>query len=247
MKNSHGPSTLVALLHMIWRALSSPWRRVMPYVRNKMRLHGKVRFDRTVRISPESTFEGADSIGRGSVFSGSMGYGSYMCSGCRLTATIGRFCSIGDDVVSAVGTHPYQAPFATTSPMFFSLRGQTMETFASRQMYDELRPPVKIGNDCWIGPRVILVGGVSVGDGAVVLGGAVITKNVPPYAVVGGVPARILKYRYDEETVSFLLESRWWDRPLGWLRANSDLLCDIDRLQEVLNDNQHNNSKPQQP
>lgn len=207
------------------------------FFQNKRRLHGIVRFNSSVFIAKGSLFEGADSIGDGSSFSGNMGYGSYMCEDCHITGSIGRFTSIAAEVRSAQGTHPTGSPFATTSPMFYSLRKQTMTTFATEQRFEELRPPVKIGNDCWIGTRAFLAGGVTVGDGAVILAGAVVTKDVPSYAVVGGVPAKILKYRYDEETVAFLLRTKWWDKPIDWLRNNSDLLCDVDRLKKVLGEN----------
>ena len=65
---------------------------------------------------------------------------------------------------------------------------------------------VNIGHDCWIGEHVFMVGGVTVNNGAVVLAHAVVTKDVPPYAIVGGIPAKVIGYRYDEETIAFLLK-----------------------------------------
>jgi acetyltransferase-like isoleucine patch superfamily enzyme len=118
--------------------------------------------------------------------------------------------------------------------MFYSLRKQTGTTFAQKQMFDELRPPITIGNDCWIGQGALLVGGVSIGDGSVVLAGAVVTKDVPPYAIVGGVPAKLIKCRYDADTINFLLEKKWWNKPIEWLKENSSLLNDIDKLKEAL-------------
>lgn len=230
-----------ALLCKLGRDIAAPFRNLREYVSLKLRFHGILRFNRSVRIGPGSSFEGADSIGDGSRFTGHMGYGSYMMTHCDLTADIGRFCSIGHEVMSTRGIHPYQAPFATTSPMFYSLRKQAMETFASEQRFEEIVPPTKIGNDCWIGSRVFLVGGISVGDGAVVLSGAVVTKDVPPYAVVGGVPAKVIKYRYDDDTIAWLLRTRWWDMPIEWLRSHAELLCDIEKLKKELNENQHNN------
>lgn len=231
-----------ALVNKIWRDLSSPVKNLVGYISLKIRLHGIARFNRSTIIDPSSAFEGADSIGDGSRFSGKMGYGSYMGLYCRLSAEIGRFTSISDEVVNTTGVHPYQAPFATTSPMFFSIRKQAMDTFASEQRFEEILPSVKIGNDCWIGTRVFFVGGVTIGDGAVVLAGAVVSKDVPPFAVVGGVPARIIKYRFDEQTIDFLLRTRWWDKPLDWLKDNSKLLCDIEKLKKVLDEDQRNNS-----
>lgn len=226
-----------AFICKVWRDVSSPIKRLCTYAKQKMHLHGQVRFNRSVQIADGSSFEGANSIGDGSYFDGRMGFGSYMCGDCRIEGNIGRFSSIAHGVRVLRGTHPFEAPFVTTSPVFFSTRKQAMETFAKEQMFDEILPPVTIGNDCWIGERVSIVGGCSIGDGAVVLTGAVVTKDVPPYAVVGGVPAKILKYRYDEDTVNWLQNIRWWDRPQEWLRENSRLLCDIDKLRDTLSEN----------
>ncbi len=206
------------------------------YLKNKRRLHGIVRFNRTVSIAQGSLFEGADSIGNDSSFSGKMGYGSYMCENCHITGSIGRFTSIAAEVRTAQGVHPMEAPFATTSPMFYSLRKQTTTTFADKQRFDELRPPVIIGSDCWIGTRVFIAGGITIGDGAILLAGSVVTKDVPPFAVMGGVPARVVRYRFDEETIAFLLRTRWWDKPLDWLRSNNHLLCDIEQLKKALHE-----------
>ena len=102
-------------------------------------------------------------------------------------------------------------------------------------MLTEVKEIPEIGNDVWIGENVFFQGGVIIGDGAVVLAGAVVTKNVPPYAIVGGVPAKVLKYRYDEETIKFLLGFKWWDKDVNWLRDNWQLLCDIDKLKNEKN------------
>lgn len=203
----------------------------------KLRLHGIVRFTKAVAIDPSSRFEGANSLGDYTRFSGSMGYGSYTGMYCRIVGNVGRFTSISDEVSNTCGTHPYLPPFATTSPMFYSVRLQSMVTFATEERFPEVLNPIKIGNDCWIGARAFFAGGLTIGDGAVVLAGAVVTQDVPPYAVVGGVPAKIIKYRYDEETIDWLLKVRWWDKPVEWLRVNWELLGDIEKLKEALDEN----------
>ena len=91
---------------------------------------------------------------------------------------------------------------------------------------------VEIGNDVWIGEGAFLVGGITIEDGAVILAHAVVTKDVPPYAIVGGVPARIIKYRYDEETIAFLLRVKWWNNSIDWFQQNWRLLTDIEKLKE---------------
>lgn len=161
-----------------------------------------------------------------------MGLGTYISENCHIEGDIGRFTSIAPSVRTHRGIHPTRTPFASTSPMFFSLRKQNGHTFATKQMFEEMTAPITIGNDCWICSNVFIAGGVKIGDGAVVYAGAVVTQDVPPYAIVGGVPAKIIRYRYDEDTINFLLKFKWWDRPIDWLKENWMLLNDIEELKE---------------
>jgi len=83
----------------------------------------------------------------------------------------------------------------------------------------------KIGNDVWIGTDVLIIGGVTIGDGAIVAAGAVVAHDVPAYAVVGGVPAKIIRYRYDTEKIEQLLKFKWWDKSEQWLKDNVSLFA----------------------
>ena len=192
----------------------------------------RLKFYPSCEISLKSKFEGANKLYQYVSFRGSMGYGSYIGPHCEVEAIIGRFTSIASYVKNNRGTHPYSYPYVTTSPMFFSTQLQNGKTFAKEMMYDEFRDFVQVGNDCWIGEKAFLVGGITIGDGAVVLAGAIVAKNVPPYAIVGGIPAKVIKYRYDEETIKFLLDFKWWTRDISWFEENWRLLCDIDKLKE---------------
>lgn len=109
---------------------------------------------------------------------------------------IGNFCSIGPNFVCGYGIHPLNG--ISTSPEFYSTMKQTGHTFSMIDKIQELKPIV-IGNDVFIGMNVSVLDGVTIGDGAVVAAGAVVTADVPPYAIVGGVPAKIIKYRFDEK------------------------------------------------
>ena len=211
-------------------------------------IYAKCKWGRTVRIantcvvSLHSTFESHCQLHPHVQFNGYLGYGSYIGSYSNLSAHIGRFTSIASHVTTVIGRHAYQAPYATTSPMFFSLNpshSQSGSTFATEQMFEEVKYAVpekhldvEIGNDVWIGARVLIVGGVHIGDGAVVLAGAIVTKDVPPYAIVGGIPTRVIRYRYDEETIKFLLSIKWWNNSEEWFKENWRLLNDIDKLKE---------------
>jgi acetyltransferase-like isoleucine patch superfamily enzyme len=178
-------------------------------------------------------------IHKNSYFSGSMGIGSYISHDSALCGKIGKFSSIGPFVHLGYGTHPITEPFATTSPAFFSVNAQNGSTFVSKQYFQEYKYADKeekyaiiIGNDCWVGHSAFIVGGITIGDGAIILAHAVVTKNVPPYAIVGGVPAKILKYRYNEETINFLLNFKWWDKNVDWLEKNTNLLRNISDLKK---------------
>lgn len=195
---------------------------------------GKIFLFRSCNISLDSSFEGANKIYPHTNFSGTIGYGSYIGPYCAIAANIGRFTSIAPYVRTNRGIHPYTYPYATTCPMFFSTKKQNGQTFADKMMYEELREKTIIGNDCWIGENAFLAGGITIGDGAVVLAGSVVTKDVPPYAIVGGVPAKVIKHRYDEETIRFLLNLKWWNRDVVWLRKHWKLLCDVKKLKEVM-------------
>lgn len=193
-------SVLKSIILLLYRTIRDFFKTYKDYITLKLRYRGKVRFNSSAKVDVVSSFEGANVIGDNTKFCGNMGYGSYICNDCSIIGNIGRFTSIAAEVKNAQGVHPIGTPYATTSPMFFSLKKQSGITFAKKQLFDEMRAPISIGNDCWIGQRAFFVGGLTIGDGAVVLAGAVVTKDVPPYAIVGGVPAKVLKYRYDEET-----------------------------------------------
>lgn len=83
-------------------------------------------------------------------------------------------------------------------------------SWTDHNSYDEFKE-IYIGNDVWIGQRAMVMGGVRIGNGAVVGAGAVVTKDVPPYTIVGGVPAKIIRYRFSDKVVKKLQSSKWWD------------------------------------
>ena len=212
----------------------------------KLFVPSSVRIPLSAILDNKVSFEGCCQLHPYVKFCGRLGYGSYIGPYSKVSAKIGRFTSIASHVCTIAGRHAYQAPFATTCPMFFSLNpnhSQSGSTFATEQMFEELKfavpekhLDVEIGNDVWIGERAILIGGIHIADGAVVLAGAVVTKDVPPYAIVGGVPAKIIRYRYDEEIINFLLNIQWWNNSEDWFKKHWRLLTDIDRLKAFYRD-----------
>ncbi len=87
-----------------------------------------------------------------------------------------------------------------------------------------------IGNDVWIGANVIVKSGVTIGDGSIIAAGAVVTKDVAPFSVIGGVPAKHIKLRFSEEQINFLKQFKWWEKDLYWLKQNKDLFTNIELL-----------------
>ncbi len=125
---------------------------------------------------------------------------------------IGRFCSVGKNCEIGAFDHPID--WLSSSPFQYNMKMHFPAYITGFPQVSIKRPgSTHIGNDVWIGSMVIIKRGVTIGDGAIVAGGAVVVKDVPPYAIVGGVPAKILKYRFDEETVQKLLDLKWWDLP----------------------------------
>lgn len=221
---------------------------ILNWLRCKIKFRNKVKFYFSSKISLTSEFEGMSQIFSNTNFHGKLGFGSYIGHNSSLSAEIGRFSSIAPFVRCNTGLHPYKHPFVTTCPSFYSLNphnAQNGSTFANKQLFTEIayynkekKIGVKIGSDCWIGEGAFLVSGIEIGDGAVVLAHAVVTKNIPPYAIVGGVPAKIIDYRYDKETIDFLLKTQWWNNSVEWFKQNWMLLSDMEKFKEY-HENKH--------
>lgn len=187
----------------------------------------------SVNLNKKTIFEGHNRIYEHVRFAGKIGRGSYIGSYARITANIGRFTSIAPYVHINCGQHPYKAPYVSTSPCFISLQEQCGFRLTEKQRFNELKNIVNIGNDCWIGQGVFISGGVTIGDGVVVLAHAAVVKDIPPYAIVGGVPAKIIGYRYDEETIQLLQKIQWWNYDMQWLKDNIEIMTDIEKLKNM--------------
>ncbi|MFJ5368445.1 CatB-related O-acetyltransferase [Bosea sp. CER48] len=129
-------------------------------------------------------------------------------SGAKLT--IGRYGSIADGVEILLGGN-HRLDWATTYP--FPALPRLWPEAVGATGHDTTRGDVVIGHDVWLGSQCMIMSGIRIGHGAVVAARAVVTRDVPPYAIVAGNPARIVRSRFDEQTAAALLDSRWWELP----------------------------------
>ncbi|MGF1762536.1 CatB-related O-acetyltransferase [Aliivibrio kagoshimensis] len=144
------------------------------------------------------------SVGKSTI--GYKAFWSVRMNGAKLLKSVGSFSSIAPHVVIVAGNHPIH--FKSTSSILYSKnRGFIPE---SKQIPEQLSDVI-IGNDVWIGSNVTILPGVNIADGSIVAAGSVVNRDVPPYAIVAGVPAKVIKYRFDSNTINQLLEEKWWN------------------------------------
>ncbi len=139
---------------------------------------------------------------------------SYLVGGWLDTVSeIGRYCSFARDVRIGDPGHPHDWLSSNTfqydsNAWGWHPSGRVERT--RREQIDFVKPPTRIGHDVWLGAGAIVMRGVSIGNGAIVAAGAVVTKDVPAYAIVGGVPARLIRYRFDAALIEELQDIQWW-------------------------------------
>lgn len=169
-----------------------------------------VHYPADLSLEPYTTFWGTSGT-----FLPSMGAFSYTHSKLNRLVRVGRFTSIAKGLSIMGARHPLE--WASTSPIFYNQR-VLMDTYATDRAvhldearYGYMPGKISIGNDVWIGEKVSLGHGVAIGDGAVIASHSVVTKDVAPYTVVGGLPASKIRDRFPESTVAALQASAWWN------------------------------------
>jgi acetyltransferase-like isoleucine patch superfamily enzyme len=210
------------------------------YLRWRLKHDLNVKLKSSVRFTRHSQFGGFNVIGDFSDVSNSqIGLGSYLGVNCRLPKSlIGKFCSIAHNVEVLPFTHPSR-DFVSTHPSFFSIVKQAGFTFVENQLFEETiyaddrkRYHLVIGNDVWIGANVTFIGGVKIGDGAIVAAGSVVTRNVEPFSIVGGVPSKHIRFRFEKNFIEFLIHDKWWERDFDWIKENAQDFTDIKKYEK---------------
>ena len=167
-----------------------------------------------------STFgEGVKLHGHAKVMRSKIGRFSYIGDYSQISdCSIGGFCSVGKEVIVGTGDHPTR--WKSTSPFFYSAGAQLKTSLVSTEKFFSTKSETIIGHDVWIGSRATILSGVEVGHGAIVGAGAVVTRNVLPYEIVGGIPAKSIGYRFTQNIIDDLLSEEWWDKPISALSEN---------------------------
>lgn len=177
---------------------------------NPRTLPARFVMDNTTTIEPYSGFFSGDALC-------TMGAFSYSHSKLQAGMVIGRYCAISWGLTVTGPRHPYE--WLTTSNVIYDRFAGNIKKYLDSieytlknrdpRVFEKAMPC--IGNDVWIGQNVTLNRGIKIGDGAVIAAYSVVTKDVPPYSIVGGNPAQLIKYRFSDETIGRLIKIRWWD------------------------------------
>lgn len=147
---------------------------------------------------------------------------SIIAIGEGATCKIGKFCAISEGVIIMLGAE-HRTDWIST----YAWNDTSVCDWGAQGIvgHPRTKGDVIIGNDVWIGFGVLILSGVTIGDGACIGADAVVTRNVPPYTIVAGNPARTVRKRFDDNAIRFLLELRWWDWPVEKIKRAVPVLC----------------------
>jgi len=165
------------------------------------------------------------------LFNTKLGSHSYVQKNSTIiNCEIGKFCSIASNVTIGPGIHLTSG--VSTHPAFYLQNTPLIKKYSSKDLFiSSVRS--NIGNDVWIGEKSIILDGLTIGDGAIIAAGSIVNSNVEPYSIVGGIPAKHIKFRFDEQTRIKLLELKWWNKSEEWLERNYKSFQNVNELLEI--------------
>ena len=192
-------------------------------------------FEYASKAPLNALFEGNNKLSHHAFFRGELGFATYIGAHSIIEGRIGRFCSIAENVSFIGKTHPIKN-FVSTHPCFYSMKKQSGFTYVTEQLFDEnprkdgSKYSIEVGNDVYIGYGATIIGPCRIGNGAIVAAGSVVINDVPDFAIVGGVPAKVIRYRFTEKQMAFLNKLQWWDKPQEWLQENAYYFKSIEKM-----------------
>lgn len=209
-------------------------------IKNRKR---KILIDKGTMIK-RSFLEGKNILGlNNDIVNSYIGYGTYIGSSNKIgSVKIGKYCSISSNLSVILGSHPVKKN-VSTHPAFFLAKYKHFRkidlSYVKNDKYDDSKLidnkwNLVIGNDVWIGSDVKILQGINIGDGAVIGTGAIVTKDVEAYSIVGGIPAKLIRKRFDEDKINFLLKLQWWDKTEEWIKNYAEDFEDIDILRKSI-------------
>jgi acetyltransferase-like isoleucine patch superfamily enzyme len=186
----------------------------------------------------DSSLAGNNKIGREcSIVGSEIGAFSYVSDNSTILNTkVGKFCSIAAHLNIGLAEHPIYT--ISTSPIFYSKTNFFGVNLVEETKFQEFKKS-EIGNDVWIGFNVFIKAGIKIGNGSIIAAGSIVTKDVEPYSIVGGNPARFIRYRFSPEVINFLEELHWWDLDFAQIIKYEDIFkgetLEIETLYKIKN------------
>jgi len=180
------------------------------FISNESCLIGNIKLEENAAVNTKVLLRGNVTIGKGTFINGP----THISGSDISPVKIGSFCSIADFVYIISSNHNlgYPTTYQTSSGLYADI----FKNSKGKQS------PITIGNDVWIGAHAVILSGVTIGNGAVIAAGSVVTKDVPPYAVVGGIPSKIIRSRFKDSSIQELEDLKWWDWDYEKIKKNSD-------------------------
>jgi acetyltransferase-like isoleucine patch superfamily enzyme len=167
------------------------------------------------------------------VLNSQLGDHTYVAGKCLIrNCTLGKYCSVAQYVQISPGSHPTSG-FVSIHPSTYSRPGFHAKKYLDKN-YFERDEHVEIGNDVWLGANVVVVGGVKIGDGAIIAANSVVNKDVNDFDIVGGIPAKFIRKRFEEWQINKLKEIQWWNKDDCWIQANISKFKSIDEFVSTL-------------
>lgn len=208
----------------------------------RLKRNKKIKISLKAKLYGNNQFEGDNFICSRTVIENSiLGRASYIGDNSIFrNCKIGRYCCISNHVHMITGQHPTHT-FVSSHPAFYTRIHPCGVSHVKEDKFEEYKYTNKekkfqleIGNDVWIGAGAKILEGITIGDGVIIAAGSVVTKDVPPYAIVGGVPAKVIKFRFETEEIEWLLKLKWWEKDLDWIKLHAEQFSDIKQLRKMV-------------